>query len=255
MSLIVSLRSEILKTKRTASLYFTIIAALFGPFMSMLDAVFGEGVSAGDGPAIFNKMMTDKFQATSLVMFPLFIILICTLLAQVEYRNNTWKQVLSSPQKKSNIFLAKFINTHLLLLTFLIINILAMFLTVVVLHFQHPSLQVLSQPINASEIIGTRLNTYCALLGMIALQFWLGLRFKNFITALAIGISCWIIGSMLVLEFHSGIGQYFPYSFSAYSVFPKYKPLLNTILYTSAAYAMVVMALAFVDFKTRGSKA
>ncbi|MES2881875.1 MAG: ABC transporter permease, partial [Bacteroidota bacterium] len=125
MSLLASLRSETLKAKRTAAIYVTIIAAVFAPFMTMLDAVFGEGVLAdGGATTIFNRMMTDKFEITGVAMFPLFIILICTLLAQVEYRNNTWKQLLSSPQKKVNVFLSKFITTHLFLITFLVINLL-----------------------------------------------------------------------------------------------------------------------------------
>ena len=40
MSLFITLRSELFKIKRTAALYFTIAAAAFGPFMSMLDLVF-----------------------------------------------------------------------------------------------------------------------------------------------------------------------------------------------------------------------
>jgi len=37
-------------------------------------------------------------------LLPLYVILICTLLLQIEYRDKTWKQVLSSPQKMIDIF-------------------------------------------------------------------------------------------------------------------------------------------------------
>ncbi|MES2881874.1 MAG: hypothetical protein V4676_06990, partial [Bacteroidota bacterium] len=131
----------------------------------------------------------------------------------------------------------------------------AMLVTVVILHFKNPELNVLSQPVNVYEIVETRLNNYGALLALIVLQFWLGLRFKNFIAAIAIGISCWIIGNMLVFEFHSGMAEYFPYSFSVYSVFPKYRPQLSSILCNSALYALIFLVLAFIDFKRRGSKA
>ncbi|HYH14152.1 MAG TPA: ABC transporter permease, partial [Flavisolibacter sp.] len=104
MNLLVSLRSEVLKNKRTAALYLTLIAAAFGPFMSLLDVLLGEGVAADDRAIIFNKLMTVKFQMTGLAIFPIFLILICTLLPQIEFKNNAWKQVLASPQTKSNIF-------------------------------------------------------------------------------------------------------------------------------------------------------
>src|SRR5918993_4061319 len=110
MSLGISIRSEFLKTRRTASLYLTLVAAAFGPFLTMIDMSIGEGISAGDRQMILNQMFVEKFQMTSLVAFPMFIILVCTLLQQIEYKNNTWKQVLTSPQTRANVFMAKFIN-------------------------------------------------------------------------------------------------------------------------------------------------
>jgi hypothetical protein len=111
--------------------------------------------------------------------------------------------VLASPQTKGNVFMAKFINIHLLTLTFLVTNHLAMFLIVVVLHFKEPSLNVLNQPVNGYDVLMLRVNVYVALLAMSAIQFWLGFRFKNFIVPVAVGISCWIIGTILIFQFQS----------------------------------------------------
>src|SRR4051812_4007276 len=121
MGLLISLRSEIFKTKRSTLFYLTFLAAVFGPMMSLLDLIF-DGVQAEDRNVILNKMFTAKFQMTNFVMLPMFIILICTLLPQIEYKNNAWKQVLTSPQTKANVFAAKFINIQLLIVTFLVIN-------------------------------------------------------------------------------------------------------------------------------------
>jgi hypothetical protein len=254
MSLLISLRSENLKTKRTAAFYLTIIAAIFGPFMSLLDVVLSEGISAEDGKTIFNKMMIEKFQMTGLVMFPLFVVLICTLLPQIEYKNNGWKQVLTSPQTKGNVFIAKFINTHTLILLFLVTNQLAVFLNVVVLHFREPSLNVLNQPLNGYAILANVVNIYVALLAMSSIQFLLGLRFKNFIVPIAVGISCWIIGTILVMEYKSNFAVYFPYSFHVFGSFPEYKPQLNTIRWASVVYAVLFLVLGFIDFNRRGGK-
>src|SRR5688572_847504 len=198
MSLLISLRSEILKTKRTASFYLTICAAAFGPLMSMLDIIF-DGLEPGDRDFIFNKFLTTKFQMTGFVMLPFFLILISTLLPQIEYKNNAWKQVLASPQTKSNVFLAKFINVQLLIITFILITQLMMFVNVIILHFREPSLNVLNQPVNGYQVLMTIVSGYLAILAISAIQFWLGLRFRNFIIPIAIGFACWLIGSMLVL--------------------------------------------------------
>jgi hypothetical protein len=249
MSLLKSLRSEILKTKRTGPFYFTLAAAAFAPLMSMLDILL-DGIDTDNRKDIFNDMLIKKFQMTGLVALPIFLILVCTLLSQIEYKNNTWKQVLISPQSKGNVFLAKFINVQFLLVVFFITNLLLMFLCAVVLHFMDPSLDVLNQPLNGYKVLMTRVNTYVAVLAICTIQFWLGLKFRNFITPVAIGIACWFAGTILVME-NIGFAAYFPHSFHAYGRFPKYDPLANPIGWTSFAFAVLFLLVAFLDFRKR----
>src|SRR5688572_26505521 len=117
MNLLISLRSEILKTKRTSAFYFTLIGAAVIPFIFLLNALThglpDENESVKDP---LNAIFKLSSQMVGLGIFPLFIVLICTLLPQLEHRNNTWKQVLTSPQTKINVFMAKFLNIHLLML-------------------------------------------------------------------------------------------------------------------------------------------
>jgi hypothetical protein len=249
MSFLKSLRSEILKTKRTAPLYFTLAAAAFAPFMSILDVLL-DGVETDNRKDIFNDMLINKFQMTGLVALPIFLILACTLLSQIEYKNNTWKQVLTSPQSKGNVFLAKFINVQLLIGVFFIINLLLMFLCTVVLHFIDPSLEVLNQPLNGYKVLMTRVNTYIAVLAICSVQFWLGLKFKNFITPVAIGIACWFAGTILVMK-NIGFAAYFPHSFHAYGRFPRYDPLANPVGWTSLVYAVLFLLIGLLDFRKR----
>jgi hypothetical protein len=249
MKLLVSLRSEILKTRRTGPLYFTLAAAAFAPFMSMLDLIL-DGVGDEHKKDIFNEMLIKKFQMTGLVALPIFLILVCTLLPQIEYKNNTWKQVLTSPQTKGNVFAAKFLNVQLLIIVFLITNLILMFVSAVILHFMEPSLNVLNQSLNGYNVLKSRVNTYVALLAICCIQFWLGIKFRNFIVPVAIGIACWFAGTILVMQ-NVDFAAYFPYSFHAYGKFPKYNPLNNTIGWTSLIYAVLFLIAGFVDFKRR----
>lgn len=251
MNLLISLRSELFKTKRTVALYFTLAAAAFGPFMSMLDLVF-DGVDKSHEKDIFNELFTTKFIMVGAVLLPWFIILISTLLAQIEYRNNTWKQVLTSPQSKAGIFFAKFINIQLLIFLFLFTNHLLMLINAVILHFIHPSFNVLGQPLDWPEIANTVVSSYLVLLGVCVIQFWLALRFKNFLAPVAIGISAWFIGSLLVIQLKASFAEYFPYSFHAYAWFPEHKNKdLTGIYLTSVAYAVLFLITGFMNFRKR----
>ena len=252
MSILQSLRSEILKTKRTGPLYLTLGAAAFAPFMSTLD-IFLDGIDVDNKANILNEMLIKKFQMTGLVALPIFLILVCTLLPQIEYKNNTWKQVLTSPQTKFTVYAAKFINIQLLVVVFLIANVLLMLLGVVILHFTEPSLNVLNQPLDGYNVLMARLYTYTGLLAICCFQFWLGLRFRNFIIPIAIGIACWFFGTILVMQ-DFDLAAWFPHSFHAYGRFPKYDPLNNAIGWTSFAFALFFLIIGFLDFRRRSIK-
>ncbi len=250
MNLMISLRSEILKTKKTASFYLTLGAAAFGPFTSMLDLTL-DGVDPGSRKVIFSKMLIDKFDVTGAMLLPIFIMLICTLLSQIEYKNHTWKQVLAAPQTKSNIFLAKYVNVHLLIITFLVVNFIMMLLSAVILHFIEPTLDVLNQSVNGMDVLMVRLRAYIALLALTSIQFWLGLRFRNFIAPIGIGMGLWLAGTIMVFEAEVGFAEYFPYSFHAFGVNEQFKPADNTYLILSLIYAVVFLVVGFLDFRSR----
>ena len=250
MNLQVSLQSELLKTKRTASLYLTIFAAAFGPFFSMLDLVF-DGVEPGDSDVVLESIFTSKYQATGFLVFPFFIILICTLFSQIEYRNNTWKQVLTSPQTKFNVFFAKFINIQLLIFLFFVLNQLFMLVNVVYLHFAYPSLNIFGQPLNGYHVWMTLVNSYVGLLPVCAIQFWLGIRFRNFIVPIGIGIGLWFVGILLVMQSASLITAYFPYSFHVHGRFKGYIPYENTVGWIPIPYTIIFLTLGYLDFKRR----
>jgi lantibiotic transport system permease protein len=249
MSLVKSLRAEILKTRRTGPLYFTIAAAAFAPLMSMLDLLMG-GAASYPKKDVFNLVLIDKFEMTGFLVLPVFQILICTLLPQIEYKNNTWKQVLTSPQTKENVFAAKFINVQLLVAVFFLINLLLMFLLAGTLHLLDPSLNVLQQPVNGYNVLMSRLNAYVAVLAICCIQFWLGIKFRNFITPVAIGIACWFAGTIFVMQ-NFDFAAYFPYSFHIYGKFPNYNPLNNTVGWASLIYALLFLIIGFLDFKRR----
>lgn len=251
MNLLIPFRSEIIKTRRTASFYLTVFAGAFNPFMSLLDTLIGEGIAPDDRDQYLTKLFVDKFEMTGILVFPFFIMLATTLLAQVEYRNNTWKQILTAPQSRGSVFLAKYANVHRLILTFLIINQLFVLLEAVILHFKEPSMNLFGQPLSGIQVVTNILNSYVALLGMLSIQFWLGLRFRNFIVPLAAGIGLWFFGTLLLMNYESPWAAYFPYSYHVYSAFPKFQSQLDTVRWMSVVYALLFGVIGYIDFRNR----
>jgi len=251
MSLLIALRSELLKTSRTASFYLALIGAAFGPTLYLFNVLLDEDELDAIGKDPLNALFNILSEMNGVALFPLFIILICTLLPQIEYKNNTWKQVFSSPQAKVNVFFAKFMNVQLLMLVFLVATHLFMFLAIVAINFIKPDLGIFKHPFDESIVIANAANAYFMLLGVCAIQFWMGLHFRNFIVPIGIGLALWLIGTIIAIQIDSSLVNYFPYSFQAYIVSPKLKPQLSQMAWASMGYAILFLTVGFFDFKKR----
>ena len=250
MNLLISLRSELLKTRK-ASFYLTLIGAAVGPVMFLLNVLLDENEIDPSQKDPLNAVFKILSDMNGTALFPLFVILICTLLPQIEYRNNTWKQVFASPQTKVNVFLAKFMNVHLLMLVFLIATHVFMLLAVVGINFIKPALNLFEHPLNGITVLVNAANAYILSLAVCAIQFWMGLRFRNFIVPIGIGFALWLAGTIMAVQYKSNLVFYFPYSFPAFPVSTKLKSQLTQVAWTSLGYALLFLIVAFFDFRRR----
>jgi hypothetical protein len=251
MTLLTILCSEILKTKRTAAFYLTLISAAPIPAIFLLNVLTGGSDLKTISKDPINVIFEIGAERNGVLFFPMFVILICTMLPQIEYRNHTWKQVFAAPITKGNLFLAKLLNMNLLILLFLISSIVFMLVAVVVTHIAHPSLNILNHPFNASKLLVRTVNTYVTMLAICSMQFWLGLRFRNFIAPVGIGIALWFTGMMMMFEFKSSMVEFFPYAFYLFPYMQEHQLKMPQVALISAGYAIVFLSLAFVDFKSK----
>lgn len=250
MSLFISLQSELIKLRRTASLYLTIIAAALIPAMLFLENL---EISPDAPKAVpWSNHFLEGRESLNIIILPLYIILTATLLLQTEYRDRTWKQVLTSPQKLLNVFIAKFIIFHLLILLFLFLYNLWMTITGVSIELIHPNL--FTGSIDVYEIFIANCQAYFLILGISVIQFWLALRFRNFIASLAIGFCLWFMAPMMIFELNWTFADKYPYSFAILSMLPKYKANILIYQWLSIGFAILFLALAFMDFKVRKVK-
>ena len=206
MTLMLSLRSEILKLRRTLSIYLCVLAAVFGPLMSFLEHLEPDEKLAKNLPWIQHFM--EGREPVCIALLPFYIILVCALLMQIENRDKTWKQVLSSPQRKFNIFFGKFLVLQMMVLLFLICYNFFTALTGVAIEMMDPA--IYGGKLELSRIITVNLQTWILSLGLSAIQFWLSLRFRNFVAPLAIGLVGWFLAPMMLFQFKTDLIRILP---------------------------------------------
>lgn len=257
MSLLISTRAEIIKTKRSASFWISFIGAGVIPLIFFLAYIIKPDKSAPRMQVMpWEIHFMQGWQAFSAFLLPMFIILICSLIPQIEYKNNAWKQVFASPQSVGNIFFSKLLAIIIMILfLFLMFNIF-MILAGVIPNLAHKEFAFLKSSIDWGNLLKLNFKTFVSLLGIIAIQYWLSLRFKNFIVPIGIGLA-FLVTSLIVLQFGWEHIDKVPYAFPLQTFqfstdkFSLGGPLLKTHELNSIACFATCTLLAFLDMRYR----
>jgi hypothetical protein len=257
MSFIISTQAELLKTKRTSSFWLPIAGAAFIPLMLFISFFAGDDASkAAVLKDPWTKYLSMGWELFCVLLLPMYIILVSTLITQIEYRNNSWKQVFASPQSLGNIFFSKFLTVHVIIIfCFLLFNFF-MILAAVLANVFNPKFTFLSSNIDWQTLLQLNLKTYIAALGIIAVQFWVSLRFKNFIVPLGIGVALVIIAIVAMAAQVVHIYKY-PYSFPILTydfMQKKNRPFLENHELNSIGYFIFFTLIGFLDMKLRKEK-
>lgn len=252
MNLAIVLRSELLKTRRTAALYLTGAVAALLPLLYLFDFATDDSDAEPLKADLWRLFFLEGWKGINFVILTWFTILLCTLLAQIEFRNNTWKQVLSSPVPASGVFFSKFLSVQLLLVGFLVVYNTLMIGAGTALHFLSPTLPFLDHPFDVQEWLAMNGRTYLAVLPISVVQFWLSLRFRNFILSIGVGLGLWLLGSYLAFELHAESLHLFPYAYPLMNVLPRFRAYLPQAQVSALVYTALFLLLAFVNFNSRG---
>lgn len=188
-----SLQSEWLKTKRSAASWLCIFGGFFIPTIFMI-MFLKDRVSINmyyPFANIWKKHFFDLWQNMANFLLPIGVILAASLITQMEYKNNTWKQLHTTPQSYSTVFLAKFSVIGLMTIKFFIFFNIGIILTGIIpsLIFEH---RWPVQPIPVVFFLIGNLKIFATCLPILAIQYMISLRFKNFMVSIGAGFLFWI---------------------------------------------------------------
>lgn len=211
MEFLRSLESELLKIKGSRIPLITVLGGLLLSILFTLRYLYiGHHINLSTNEDVWEKLFSQNTRAFLGFIIPIGAILICTLITQIEYRNNNWKQIHTTPQRFSSIFLAKFsILFALIILVFIALNfgiLMHGILPVVLIAGEFPN-----SPIPFETFFFGTLKCFALTLPIIAFQYLLSLYFKNFLIPLGIGLTVYV-GSMPGIKLGS-IGYLSPYSY------------------------------------------
>ncbi len=208
-----SIHAELLKLKRTPILWISLIGGLFTTVMVFI--IFLAKYEALSDPEYNSWIVYYHFgyvMITMLLAIP-YVILLNGSLFHYEHVSSSWKYLYSLPVTKQNIYLSKLlISIALLVLTHLLF-VCSVIISGYVLEIFRPSYQFIERVPPIGMYVKTSGHSILSLLGIVAIQFWLSLRWKNFIIPIAIGMSGFIIALFLLFVKRMDLAAYWPYAY------------------------------------------
>lgn len=257
MSFLVASKAELIKTKRSASFWVSLAGSAVIPLLFFIVYVYKPARNyARYESKPWELHFTEGWQAFAAFLLPMFVILICSQIPQIEFKNNTWKQVFASPLSVGNIFFSKYLAIFLMILFMFLMFNLFMLLSGVVPNLMYAKYTFLDKAVDWVALLKLNFKTFISLLGIISIQYWFGLRFKNFIVPIGIGLALLVVSLILTPWEHI---DKVPYAFPLQTYMASVNstrtgltgPLLQNHELNSIGYFAFFTVLAFLDMRFR----
>jgi lantibiotic transport system permease protein len=209
-----SFESEWLKRRRSAASWLTVVGALFIPLIILAGRMinFKTLYSSTISPGIWEKLFNWSWKPMSFFMLPLGVILATGLITQIEFKNNTWKQLHAGPQSLSIIFFTKLSVILVMLFQFFVLFNIGIYLEGALPALIFRGIPYPEDPIPFMDFFKLNIKCFICCLPIVALQYLVSLQFRNLLISLGIGLGMYVASMMANSWEH---GYVMPYIYSA----------------------------------------
>jgi len=250
-------QSEWLKKKRSLASWLIIIGGFFVPTALLIAHILypARYIKATTSGHFWISVWNNSWNTMAIFMIPLGVVLLGSLLTQIEYKNNTWKQLHTAPQKLTTIFFAKLAMIIVMMLQFFILFNLGIYLSGVIPGLLINGASYPQEPIPYFTFLKQDIKYFVDCLPIIAGQFLLGLQFRNFLVSIAGGIGVWLAAVIALINSWK-YSYVIPYIYSSLNFFRtvgQYKDTAH-IHYWALFYFVVFMVAGYLLYITKKEK-
>jgi hypothetical protein len=214
-----SFQSEWLKKRHSAASWLTVIGGFFIPVIILIARFvdFSTVSALNASSQLWGTLYNRCWQFMAIFLLPMGVILTTSLVTQLEFRNNTWKQLHTTPQRMTVIFFAKLAVILVMMTQFFLLFNFGIFLCGVI-----PSLfkgvPYPSAPFPILSFLKGNAGFFVDCLPIIGLQYLVSLQFRNFLIPIGVGIGLFVASMISLLWKY---GYFVPYSYSALDITKK----------------------------------
>lgn len=218
MNFIYSFQSEWLKTKRSLASWLVIVGGFFIPLIIVAARILYPLKTQKESlsPQFWEGLMRQSWQLMAIFLLPMGVILATSLITQIEFKNNTWKQLHTTPQSLSTIFWSKLSVIVLMMLQFFVLFNVGIFLSGVIPALVLSNVEYPKEAFPLLLYLKSSGYFFVDCLPIVALQYLVSLQFRNFLVPLGVGIGM-LLAALFAVEWE--YGYIFPYTYCPYNFF------------------------------------
>jgi lantibiotic transport system permease protein len=247
-------QSEWLKKKRSAASWLTVAGALLVPAIIIVARfVDGDGLAETNRSArLWETLYNRSWQFMGFFLLPMGVVLATSLIVQLEYRSQGWKQLAAAPVSYPAVYVAKLGVILALLLEFFVLFNLGIWLEGVL-----PALsRGVSYPAERFPFVAVLWGNGRFLLDclpIVALQYVLSLQFRNFMIPLGVGLGLYVAAMVAA---HWRYGYAVPYTYPVLEYIGKRSPSPGADFHVwSIGYTVLFLVVGYILYITKKERA
>ncbi|PQA58972.1 ABC transporter permease [Siphonobacter curvatus] len=248
-----SFRIEMLKTRNTAAFWLTVASAAFAPVLLCIGYLAKPQnffMPAKAAISAWDLFAGRCWQINIALFLPFFIVLINSMVVNIEHRSNTWKYVFTQPFPKASVWLGKLLLIQaLILLNFILFNLLIL-VAGFILSFINEKYGFGNQGPDLMMWLKATTKAYLATLAISGIHYWLATRIKNLIVPIGMALMGLVLATVLLQQKWEYI-DWFPYAYTILSARLQPEGLLQKHEWISIGYFVVLNLIGYLDISRR----
>ncbi len=231
---------EWIKKRRSFSSWLVIIGGFFIPLVNMLIFIFypNQLIAMHKSGGFWNQVSDASWKSMAFMLLPMGIVLAVSLITQLEYKNNTWKQLHAAPVSFANIYFSKLLVIIIMLAQLFVLFNIGIYLSAIIPAAFNCNIPFPNHAIDVGFLLSENATYFLLCLPIVAIQYTISLQFKNFLVPIGAGLAL-AVGGLMALSWEYAFT--IPYTYTGLHYLQansKIMPAQNILVWSAAYFAL-----------------
>ncbi len=191
------LQADALKLRHTAAVRLLVGAAVVPVLLVFLAFCFYGTMLVKSGRSPWATYVLNAWHTWAGLVLPLLLLLLATLVVQLEHRANAWKHLYALPVSRGTVLLSKLLVLFGLSLAVQVLYAGLLLLAGLGLGWVRPGLGLRPEAMPLAAVAALLGRTYVATLGLLTVQYVVSVARRSFVGPLALGLAGLVLALVL----------------------------------------------------------